>query len=379
MRILLLGEYSRFHNSLKEGLVQLGHEVVILSDNDFKNYPADIFLYASLFKDNYILNKIRQAVYRLLKFDLAHLEIALKFYSKRKQLAGFDVVQLINEYPLHCAPSIEPKLLSYIFKHNKKSYLSSCGDDYVCVSYMLADKFKYSVLTPCEIHPDARHCEFTMMYVSKPFKKLHEFVYKHIEKVIAGNMDYAIPLQGHPKYAGLIPFPINTENLKVIDIPSPVTSRIVIFHGINKVNYYKKGNDFFEKALDVIAEKYGDRVEIITTRSVPYDTYVTLYNKCHILLDQVYSYDKGYNALEAMAKGKVVFSGNELEVNEHFNITDRVAINALPDVDSLVNELSYLIENPDEIVAIGKRARAFIEKEHDYIKVANEYLEKWNK
>jgi hypothetical protein len=38
-----------------------------------------------------------------------------------------------------------------------------------------------------------------------------------------------------------------------------------------------------------------------------------------------------------------------------------------------------LIENPEEIIAIGKRARAFVEKEHDYIKIANQYLETWNK
>jgi hypothetical protein len=46
MRILLVGEYSRFHNSLKEGLLALGHDVVIIGDNDFKNYPLDISVFA---------------------------------------------------------------------------------------------------------------------------------------------------------------------------------------------------------------------------------------------------------------------------------------------------------------------------------------------
>jgi hypothetical protein len=42
MRILLLGEYSRLHNSLKEGLTELGHEVILVSNGDgFKGYPAD--------------------------------------------------------------------------------------------------------------------------------------------------------------------------------------------------------------------------------------------------------------------------------------------------------------------------------------------------
>ena len=35
------------------------------------------------------------------------------------------------------------------------------------------------------------------------------------------------------------------------------------------------------------------------------------YEQAHIILDQVYAFDQGYNALEAMAKGKVVFTGAE--------------------------------------------------------------------
>ena len=42
MKILLLGEYSGLFNSLKEGLVELGHNVTLISDGDgFKNYPSD--------------------------------------------------------------------------------------------------------------------------------------------------------------------------------------------------------------------------------------------------------------------------------------------------------------------------------------------------
>ena len=47
---------------------------------------------------------------------------------------------------------------------------------------------------------------------------------------------------------------------------------------------------------------------------------------------------------------------------KHYNLTERVAINAIPDVDYLVNELSFLIQNPQEILAIGKRARALLKK-----------------
>ena len=93
----------------------------------------------------------------------------------------------------------------------------------------------------------------------------------------------------------------------------------------------------------------------------------------------MYAYDQGYNALEAMAKGKVVFTGAEKEFVDYYKLSEEVAINVLPDVDDLVAKLSYLIENPNEIIAIGKRARQFIEKEHQYIKIAQKYLETWKK
>lgn len=375
MRILLVGEYSRFHNSLKEGLLTLGHEVLIIGDNDFKNYPLDISVYAKTFKNNYFLNKIRQGFFRLLKLDLAQIEVACRFFKHRKKLVGFDVMQLVNEYPLQSNVFLEKKMLEFLFKNNKSAFLSSCGDDYVSVKYMLEDKFRYSVLTPCKENPALGHCQYTLRYATQPFKELHSYVYQNIAAVIPGDLDYAIPLYRHPKAKSLIPYPINSD--KLATKPIVIHDTIIIFHGINEANYYKKGNVFFENALAIIEQKYGSKVEVITSRSVPYAEYMHLYTKSHIILDQVFSYDQGYNALEAMARGKVVFTGAETEFVEYYKLAESVCINALPDIDYLVNQLSRLIENPEEIMAIGKRARAFVEKEHDYVAIAKRYLETW--
>ncbi|MDI1255168.1 MAG: glycosyltransferase [Flavobacterium sp.] len=375
MRILLLGEYSRFHNSLKEGLMQLGHEVMLIGNNDFKNYPLDISLYAKVFKGNYLLNKFRQLVFRISKLDLAQLETAFRFYINRKKLVGFDVVQLVNEYPIESTLYWEKKLLQFIFDNNKKVVLSSCGDDYNCVKYMLDGKFRYSILTPCETNPSAPHCQYTLKYVTDQFQKLHDFVYENITMVIAGDMDYSIPLDGNPKSFGLIPYPINTE--KLIWSPLTISDKIIIFHGINEINASRKGNSYFEAALVAIGKKYPDKVDIITARSIPYAEYIQRYDSAHIVLDQVWSYDQGYNALEAMAKGKLVFTGAETEFETYYSISEPVNINAKADVTYLIEKLSWLIENPQEIVAIGKRARNFVEKEHDYIKVAQKYLNAW--
>ena len=42
MKILLVGEFSRLHNSLKEGLLILNHEASIIgTGDDFKEFPVD--------------------------------------------------------------------------------------------------------------------------------------------------------------------------------------------------------------------------------------------------------------------------------------------------------------------------------------------------
>ncbi len=89
MRILLIGEYSLLHNSLKEGLVQLGHEVILAANSDgFKNYPVDLDFEAkwSKFKS---INILRQIIFRLFKYDFATLEYGIRIYFLLPKNAKF--------------------------------------------------------------------------------------------------------------------------------------------------------------------------------------------------------------------------------------------------------------------------------------------------
>jgi len=79
-----------------------------------------------------------------------------------------------------------------------------------------------------------------------------------------------------------------------------------------------------------------------------------------------------------LAKGKVVFTGAEKEWLELYNLEeDTVAINALPDAKHIAAKLEWLILNPKKIKDISKNARAFIEKEHHYISIAERYVKQW--
>lgn len=378
MRILLIGEYSLLHNSLKEGLIQLGHEVILAANSDgFKSYPVDLDFEAKWSKLK-LINILRQIIYRLFKYDFATLEYGIRFYFLLPKFKNFDVIQFINEAPIKTTKKLELFLIKKSFELNKKVFILSCGADYLNMKFDIENKTKKSILQPFFLNPKlTKEFDPLFEYLKKNHKKIHDFVLEKCSGIIATDFDYLAAVKKSGKYSGFIPYPINHKKLLFQELN--IESKIVIFLGINEWSYNQKGIPYFEKALEIIKIKYGNRVEILITKTIPYPVYINLYNKAHILLDQSFSCDQGYNALEAMAKGKVVFTGAEKEFVQHYNLSERVAINALPDVDYLVAKLSFLIENPEEIIAIGKRARAFVEKEHDYIKIATQYLETWNK
>ena len=377
MRILLIGEFSRLHNSLKEGLVALGHEVIIVANGDgFKNYPVDLSTKAK-WCETKLGNIPRQLIFRLTKFDIARIEFGIRFYLHLDKLKNFDLVQLINESPIQTTPRFERFLLKKLFAQNKKSFLLCCGVDYLVAKHLIEKKERYSIMNPYFENPKLKkEFSYILNFLSNNHKKTHDLVYQNIQGVICSDMDYVLAMQKHPMFLGLIPNPINTDAIEFSELK--IEDKIIIFLVINRGTYYTKGIAFFEKALEIIKVKYSSKIEIIIAENLPYLTYINQYNRAHIILDQVYSFDQGYNALEAMAKGKVVFTGAENEFTQYYNLTEKVTINALPDVDYLINELEHLINNPNEIIAIGTRARNFIEKEHNYIEVANKYLSKWN-
>ncbi|SHI62446.1 glycosyltransferase [Flavobacterium terrae] len=375
MKILLVGEYSRLHNSLKEGLLTLGHKVYLNGLNDgFKNYPIDFEIKRKW--NSGLLRKLKILINKVSGFDISSYLTYLQVKNNLSKFSGFDIVQLINENSFLCQPKHEKKIINLLKNNNKKIFLLSCGDDYSSVKYYFENRNQSSILTPfLEEKVNKKEYSPVLKYLEKDYKNLHDFLFKKIEGVIASDLDYHFPLLNNPKYIGLVPNPINSDKIEFIK--NSINNKIIIFLGININTYTKKGIDYFEKALEIIKVKYSQKIEIIITKNIPYADYINHYNNCHILLDQVYAKDQGYNALEAMAKGKVVFTGAGYDFMKHYNLKERVAIHAKDDVEYLVNELSFLIENPNEIIRIQKNARLFIEKEHNYIITASNYLKFW--
>lgn len=378
MKILLIGEYSRLHNSLKEGLVALGHEVILFSSGDyFKKFDSDYSFHSSFLSGYWLPRKIKNVIHKLTGIDLEKAERGLRFYLLIPQLQNFDHVQLINSDAIETFPFFSRFLYKKLFKKIKNRSLLICGDETPVIDYLLKRETDYSILTPYfKDNSLEKHFEYPLKYTSKNYRKTFDWLIENCQNMIASDLDYKIPMEKMGYSVYFIPNPVNTRKIDFQE--QKINDKIVVFLGINRASYIKKGIPYFEKALRIIQEKYIEKVTVIISENLPYKDYINLYNTAQIVLDQMYAEDQGYNALEAMAKGKVVFTGAGKAFMGYYNLTEKVNINALPDVDYLVNELSFLIENPESIVAIGKRARAFIEREHEYVNIASQYLKAWN-
>ena len=215
MKILLIGEYSNLHNSLKQGLQKKGHEVVLLSSGDgFKNFDSDIIIKSSVFEGKF-LKLIAKMIDRLIGISLNEIETFVKAMIIINKLKGYDVVQLINERSFNTSPSLEKILLKYIFKNNDKVFLLACGVDTVSIKYAKEKKFRYSILSPYfENKHLKKEFKHTLKYLKSNYLKLGKFIRDKVNGIISSDLDYHIPYKNSKKYLGIIPNPINTDKLK---------------------------------------------------------------------------------------------------------------------------------------------------------------------
>jgi len=378
MRILLIGEYSGFHNSLKTGLLELGHEVTLVGDGDgFKKFPVDIEIGSDYFKRDWLREKIKVAWWKITGHNLEDRIRLARFRESKHLMKGYDIVQFINSNPFGCEADVEWKMIDYLLQNNKKAFLIACGDDYPYSHYLTEKHKEYSILTPYHENPNLKNkYVHTFKYLQKEYRNNYKRLLDNCNAIIPSHIDFKMALKDEVRSTTIIPCAVIIDKLKFQQ--NHLTQPIEIFMGINRGNYHKKGISYFEKALEIIKSKYGDKIKITIAENLPYQDYIKSYERCHILLDQVLSYDQGYNALEAMAQGKVVFAGAGEDFLKAYQLETAPLIDAKPNIDYLVNQLSNLIDNPEEIFRIGKNARAFIKTHHDSLQVAKQYNELYN-
>lgn len=360
MKILLIGEYSNVHNTLAEALKSLGHTVVTASDGDFwKNYSRDISMvrYPGFFS---------KFVYF---FRLLYLFI-FKFRN-------FDVVQLISSHFLNLKANKHYFFYKLLRRFNKKFFLGAFGNDFYWVDACLnSDLYRYSDLKffgKKRFYPSGE--ALIKEYFYGPDSALNMYIANDCNFIISCLWEYHAAYQRYFRNKEIfIPLPVNVEQI----IPASKNvfcGKMNFFIGIQKSRNEYKGTDLLYSALKKLYSDYPDKVEILKAEDVPFETYQNMMNNADVLLDQAWSYTPAMNGLLAMAKGIVLVGGGE---KENYQILGenvlRPVVNVLPDEDDIYQKLKFLLFHKDYVQKLKIQSVEYINKYHDYINVAKQYL-----
>lgn len=364
MKILLMGEYSNVHATLAEGLRKLGHHVTVLSNGDFwKDYPRDI-------------NMVRKPG------KLGGIMYLAKLYTIVHKLRGFDIVQLINPMFLELKAERIFPIYRYLRQHNKKIILGAFGMDYYWVHECCEAKpLRYSdfnIGNTLRTNTDALKERKDWLGTAK--ERLNRMIAEDCDGIVAGLYEYWACYQPcFPQKTIFIPYPIHTY-AQPSDIPDIVPNKVKLFIGINKSRSEYKGTDIMLHAAQAIKAKYPNRIELQVAENVPFNKYIEMMNGSDAILDQLYSYTPSMNPLEAMSRGIICIGGGEPENYEIIHETKlRPIINVQPNYESVYKELEHLVLHPELMIELKRQSIAYINKHHDYLKVARMYEEYYQK
>lgn len=361
MKVLLIGEYSNVHWTLSEGLREMGHKVTVVSNGDFwKDYPRDISL-------------VRKPS------RLGGLAYMARLYTLLPRLRGYDIVQLINPMFLELkAERIRP-IYRYLRQHNRKIVLGAFGMDAywirMCREKMLLRYSDFNIGSRLRTDSVAM-CDVDD-WIGTAKEELNREIAADADAIVAGLYEYWVAYREYfSQTTRFIPFPIK---LPKIEISGEKPQKIKLFIGINKSRSQYKGTDIMLRAARRAVAENADRAELVEAYSVPFSQYRQMIEQSHVLLDQLYSYTPAMNALEAMAHGLIVVGGGEEEQYRLIGESElRPIVNVTPSEQNVYQALVNLIAHPEMIPTAQRDSRLYIERHHDYKKVAKQYETLYN-
>lgn len=390
MKILLIGEASFLHNTLKKGLVERGHRVTTMSDgNGWHDAPRDI----DLRRDG-----------RWGK--LGGLWVVWQLLRHLPQLCGNDVVQIHNYQFVPLMYRWNTLLLRFLKLTNRRVVKGCFGDDPQIFRRQAqgvptySDTYWSGQLQNADQHRD-RIAEVVEHGAEASWRKTTHMA----DALVACLYEYWLDYNEPPYAAKLhyIPLPIECEEMlrwcdgemvKCVgnDTPSPshpndsqlstLDSQLTPSHPLTILIGLQPKRDFMKGAMKIaafveeVARRHPGRVQIKYVEGVPYDEYMHLLAEADVLVDQLYSYTPSMNSLAAMARGTVVIGGGEEEYYEFIGEkTLRPIINVRPDVpdEENITAIERALFTDGMLERMAQESMQFVHKYHDYRLVAKQY------
>ena len=366
MKILLLGEASFVHSTLRKGFRALGHEVKLVSSGNVWNCPRDIDVSRDMTRGK-----------------LGGLKVVWKLLWNIRSLVGNDIVQMNDFHTIPLKLGWNELFFKFIKRFNKKVARGCWGDDIVVFDAQAQGVLAYS---DTHIGTKAINVEENKWRIEEQqlpeFLSCCRYVNRHADAFAACLYEYYMYYNKDEYRSRLhyLPLPIEIPDAKKISVKG-VHWPIKVLVGIQKRRDFIKGASIIGELVEKIAEEHPDKVVVNKVYDVPYIEYCKMLEEADVLVDQLYSYTPSMNSLAAMARGTVVIGGGEEKYYEFIGEKElRPIINVRPQQDEYnLDVLRDALLTPGKISKMSQESVAFVRKHHDYMKVSRQYAEMYDR
>ena len=355
MKVLLVGEFSNVHNTLQQGLQELGVTVDTLNSGDgYRNYHSDI--QPLKIKNNFVRK--------------CYNKILVNYLDQK-----YDVIQFMQELEWGRIEGLDSKAALPLVKNARLSVLLLAGCNW---EYARFAKEKVGI-SPCEecLEYDLKKKYACSHLYNKGNRKIEYAMQKNVDIMVPMTYEYDICSKYGP-FADKVADPICLP-MKVRDNPVPKpksTERLVVYHPLNREGF--KGTTMIRAAFAILQERYKDVAEFIIDGKMPFEEYSKLIERVDIMVDQKDGVTFGMASLQAMANGKILITGNyrnRISDPKYQYVKDAPAFELGTTTAEMVNNISAVIERKFEFDNLKKRGAAYVNTYHDYRKVAQQFID----
>lgn len=203
---------------------------------------------------------------------------------------------------------------------------------------------------------------------SKRAQKANDRVMKYVDTIITHDEE----LRKHIPHNRLFITPLRINVERFIPIyPEAEKESIVIVHAPS--DYIGKGSKYVIASIDELRKRYN--IEFILVEKKTQKEAFEIYKKADIIIDQFFAQTYGVFAVEAMAMGKPVMGYISDEIRKTF--PDSMPVVSAT-IDDMTDVLEGLIKDGNRRRELGIAGRKYVEKYHDYRKVAQVQLDIYN-
>lgn len=344
----MLGDYSNLHACLAKELRIRGHKVTLVSDRGgYMQTDADLEL------------KRSQGIIGSIKY-LYRIMASLPSWS------GYDVVQLINPVFFKLRPEKLKIIFDILKKNNRSVFLTLCGNDHFFVKDCVdSDLFRFSEFrigkekAPLVLNDPKREAGWLI----PEHAKYTQHLYDTIDGAISVLPEYDMSARRH----------MNPEKIKFSNLPIELDSlkfSPLVFDGPIRILIGMRGNMEIQKGTAKILEickslekELEGKCEVRVIKNLPLVEYLEELRNSHIVIDQLYSYSPGFNALQTMALGRITASGGQPEYYDYIGESKHpiFCLDPLEDDKTIKNRLKELILDTKRMISMSKEGRRLVE------------------